>query len=259
MKTRIEFQRNGLTIRGHLWKNKFHSRHVIILSHGFLANENMCHKYARLFSDMGFVAITFDFCGGGLFSKSDGNTEDMTIMSEKEDLMAVINDVKDRFMPESISLLGCSQGGLVSAMAAKECGSMIKCLVLLYPALCIPDDARKGKMMFYHFDPHNIPDILGRFPIRLGGNYARTVLHEDAFELIKGYDGPVLYLHGTNDKIVDIRYARKAQHLYANCEYHEIEGGEHMFKGKHDRLACAILSKYMKNILYTGGKNAENN
>lgn len=258
MKTKIEFQRDGLTIRGHLWQNKFHSRHVIILSHGFLANENMCHPYAKLLSDMGYPAVTFDFCGGGLFSKSDGRTEDMTIMSEKEDLLAVINGVKERYMPESISLLGCSQGGLVSAMAAKELGSLIKCLVLFYPALCIPDDARKGKMMFYRFDPSNIPDILGSFPMKLGGDYARTVLHEDAFALIKGYDGPVLYLHGTNDKVVDISYARKAKELFSNCEYHEIEGGGHMFKGKHDQQACTILSEYIKKTLKTGGKHAEN-
>ena len=118
-------------------------------------------------------------------------------------------------------------------------------MILMYPALCIPDDARQGKMMFYRFDADHIPDILGYFPIKLGGNYARTVIEKDAFEMIAGFNGPVLYLHGTEDRIVNISYARKAQDLFANCEYHEIEGGGHVFRGKHDRQACEILGAYM--------------
>ena len=117
---------------------------------------------------------------------------------------------------------------------------------MFYPAVCIPDDARKGRMMFYKFDPDNIPTVLGRFPMKLGGEYARTVIGMDPYEEMKGYDGPVLLIHGTADKIVNIRYARKLREINSDCRYEEIDGGGHMFKGKADEQACRILQEYMQ-------------
>ena len=170
----------------------------------------------------------------------------MTIFTEKADLLAVVEDVKDRFSPKSITLLGCSQGGLVSGLLAAELGDkVIDRLILFYPAICIPDDARKGKMMFFRFDPKSIPDVLGRFPMKLGGDYARTVIDMDPYKALKEYTGPVLLIHGTADKIVDISYSRKLKDIYPNCSYAEIEGGGHMFKGKADDEACQILQNYM--------------
>ncbi len=66
MKTKIEFQRNNLTIRGHLWGEAEPGKPAVILSHGFLVNETICHKYAMLMEDLGFFAITYDFCGGSI-------------------------------------------------------------------------------------------------------------------------------------------------------------------------------------------------
>lgn len=37
--------------------------------------------------------FTFDFCGGGLLSKSDGKFIDMLIDTEKQDLLCVIDYV----------------------------------------------------------------------------------------------------------------------------------------------------------------------
>lgn len=247
--TKINFNRNGMTIRGHVFGKKNHPQDVVILSHGFMANERMCYKYAKLLAEIGFLAITFDFCGGGIISRSDGHSQNMTIFTEKEDLLAVIEGVKQQFSPTGITLLGCSQGGFVSGLLAAELKEkVIDRLILFYPAVCIPDDARKGKMMFYRFDPNNIPDVLGRFPMKLGGDYAKTVIDMDPYEALKGYNGPVLLVHGTADNIVDISYSRKLKEIYPNCTYEEIEGGGHMFKGEADKKTCRILRNYMVNF-----------
>lgn len=247
-KEKFSCQRDKLTIRGHVWERGTSPKPAVILSHGLLANENMCHTYAKLLTELGYVTFTFDFCGGGLGSHSDGKSENMTLFTEKADLLAVIDYVKKRPYVDSahISLLGCSQGGFVSALAAKELQDEIENLLLFYPALCIPDDARQGQMLFYRFDSANIPDILGRFPMKLGGEYARCVIHMNPFDEINGYKGRTLYLHGTADKVVDISYARMAKDLYPDCRYEEIENGEHMFRGKQDKAACDILREFMK-------------
>lgn len=82
----------------------------------------MCKKYAVYLSKLGYVCFTFDFCGGGLFNSSDGKTTDMSIFSEIDDLEAVAKYVGelDYIDKSRISLLGCSQGGVVSAMFAKK-------------------------------------------------------------------------------------------------------------------------------------------
>ena len=245
-KERLECKRDGLTIRGYIYGKAAAPKPAVILSHGFLANMTMCRKYAELLANLGYVAVIYDFCGGGLNCKSDGKSEDMTILTEKSDLLALFDYLKRQpyIIPERISLLGCSQGGVVSALAAREIHP--EKLILCYPAVCIPDDARKGKMMFYKFDPQNIPDLLGKFPMRLGGDYARIVINMDIYKEITGYEGPTLYLHGTKDSIVDISYARKAKTCFPQCEYHEIIGGGHMFKGHADKEACELISNFMK-------------
>lgn len=250
IRKKIDFNRVGLKIRGHVFGKPAKSQHVVILSHGFMANERMCYRYAKLLAEMGFLAVTFDFCGGGIISRSDGRSQDMTVLTEKEDLLAVINGVKEQFSPAGISLLGCSQGGFVSGLTAAELGEgVIDRLIMFYPAVCIPDDARKGKMMFFRFDPGNIPAVLGRFPMKLGGDYARTVIRMNPYEAMNGYAGPVLLIHGTADRIVNISYARRLKEIYPDCRYEEINGGGHMFKGKADEQACHILRDYMKTVV----------
>lgn len=244
---KIVFSRDDLKIRGHVFGKKNSPQDAVILSHGFMANERMCYKYAKLLAEMGFLAVTFDFCGGGIINRSDGRSQDMTIFTEKKDLLAVVEGVKKEFSPISITLLGCSQGGFVSGLLAAELGNkVIDRLILFYPAVCIPDDARKGKMMFFKFDPNNIPAVIGRFPMKLGGDYARTVIGMNPYEELKGYMGSVLLLHGTADKIVNISYSRKLKDIYPGCRYEEIEGGGHMFKGRADKKACHILQNYME-------------
>ena len=246
MKTKIRFERDGLKICGHVWGQKDIPQHVVILSHGFLANEHMCFQYAEDLAALGYLAVTFDFCGGGIINRSGGHSRDMTVLTEKADLLAVVNGVRERFSPLGISLLGCSQGGFVSGLLAADLGEKaIEKLILFYPAICIPDDARHGKMMFYRFDPKNIPDLLGRFPMALGGNYAKTVIDMNPLEEMSGYTGPVMLVHGTADQIVDIRYARQLRNVYPNCCYQEIEGGGHMFRGKADAQARDVLRKFM--------------
>ena len=80
---KIDFHRAVLKIRGHVFGKTGQSQQVVILSHGFMANERMCYRYAKLLAEMGFLAVTFDFCGGGIISRSDGNSQDMTVLTEK--------------------------------------------------------------------------------------------------------------------------------------------------------------------------------
>ena len=249
-KERFQVSRDGKTIRGTRFGLVRENAPAVILSHGFMANSSMCRKYAKLLADMGFLAFTYDFCGGCLIGRSSGKTTDMSVLTEKDDLRAVIGYVAGLSYVDTdcISLLGCSQGGFVSAIVAAEIPDQIASLALLYPALCIPDDARNGHMMFAKFDPANVPDKMWCGLMRLGSGYVTAVLDMDPNEAIRGYTGPVLYLQGTADTVVHPYYARRAVKEYPNCEYHEIEGGEHMFRGQHDRIAQELIRGFFERI-----------
>lgn len=243
-------RRDALTIRGHVYRigDAPKKRPAVVLCHGFLANDRTLRVYAQALAELGYICFTFDFNGGGVFCHSDGKSRDMTVFTELEDLRSVMNYVRRQPDVDSahISLLGCSQGGMVSAMYAKRQPEAVEKLVLFYPALCIPDDARAGKMMFAKFDPKKIPDTILYFPMRLGRDYAKSVIKMDVYKEIGGFDGPTLLLHGTKDQIVNISYSNKAAKLYPNCTYHTITDGQHGFRGKYDREAVDVLKDFMK-------------
>ncbi len=250
----FECRREGLTIRGTEYRPAGDELPIAIVSHGFMAFQDTVRHYAIKLAELGYCAYCFDFCGGSVVKgKSDGKTTEMSVLTEVRDLKAVIEYAKGRSYTrsEDMLLMGCSQGGFVSALTAKALQEQVSKLVLFYPALCIPDDAREGKMMFAKFDPQNIPDVIRCGPMKLGRCYPADVIDMDPFEEIKDYMGKVLIVHGTKDGIVRLDYAQNAFEAYSDTapdrtEFHIIEGGGHGFSKKHDKEAIAILEGFAR-------------
>ena len=219
-----------------------------IVCHGFMAYQDTVRHYAQALANMGYAAYCFDFCGGSVGSKgkSDGKTTEMSVLTEVEDLEAVMDYVQSLpYVCGPLLLMGCSQGGFVAALTAARHPARVSKLALFYPALCIPDDARAGKMMFAKFDPKNIPEQIQCGPMKLGRCYPADVIQMDPFEEIKGYPGPVWIVHGTKDKIVHPDYAKRAAAVYPQAKLCLIEGGAHGFSKRHDRIAIASLREFL--------------
>lgn len=243
--------RGNLTIRG----TEFRPREgdnlpAVVVSHGFLSSRKKVLEYTKALARMGYAAYCFDFCGGcggwnGCKGKSDGATTDMSVLTEVEDLEAVIDYVKSLpYVGDRLVLMGCSQGGFVSALEAARNPGRVEKLILVYPALCIPDDARAGRMRESHFDPKNPPEVFRCGVLKLGRRYATDVMDIDPFTAISAYHGPVLLVHGTEDAIVKPSYAKRAAEAYDNCQLHWIEGGPHGFKGKYIAQTIALIEKF---------------
>ncbi len=246
--------REGLTVRGTEYRPQGDNLPIAIVSHGFMANQESTRVYARHLAQLGYVAYCYDFNGGSVGrNKSDGKSTDMSVLTEVKDLEAVIAYTRSRsYTSGSVLLMGCSQGGFVSALTAAKPENKVNKLILFYPAFCIPDDARAGKMMFSKFDPNNIPEIIKCGPMKLGRCYAADVIGMKEYELIQGYHGPVLIVHGTDDKIVNISYAHKANEAYLascgpeNVTYNIIEDGAHGFSPEHDEIAKGYITEFAK-------------
>lgn len=243
----FECKRGELTIRGTEYRPKGEKLPVAVVSHGFMAWQDTVRQYARELARMGYCTYCFDFCGGSVMDKgkSDGATTDMSVLTEVQDLEVVMEYIQSLpYNSKELLLMGCSQGGFVSALVAAKNPELVNKLVLFYPALCIPDDARAGKMMFAKFDPKNIPERINCGPMKLGRCYVADVIGMDPYEQIKSYRGPVLIVHGTKDTIVNPDYSRQAQRAYPNAKLHFIEGGAHGFSKKHDAIAIAHLRRF---------------
>lgn len=257
--TTFECKRDQLTIRGTEYRPEGENLPIAIVSHGFMANQDTVKHYARLFAELGYVSYCFDFNGGCVVKgKSDGKTTEMSVLTEVRDLEAVLEYAKSRSYTnaEKIVLAGGSQGGFVSALTAAKHPKEIEKLILIFPALCIPDDARAGKMMFAKFDPKNIPEIVNCGPMRLGRCYVADVIHMDPYEEIKNYPGQVLIIHGTADDLVKWEYSKKAYETYQRhnpagltpekrAVLRLIEGGGHGFSKKHDAVAMEEMRKFI--------------
>ena len=246
-------QREGLTIRGTVCRLPGEdARPLAVVCHGFMATQGTVKQYARALARAGWTACCFDFCGGSAaFGRSEGNTYDMSVLTEVRDLLAVIAYMQGRPDVQSGKLLlsGCSQGGFVAALTAAKLGDAVSHLALMYPALCIPDDARAGHMMFARFDPANVPERFRCGPMLLGRSYPMDVMGLDPFAEIAAYPGDVLLFHGTEDGLVKPLYSQRALESYrarpaGSAVLHLIEGAGHGFSPRQDREVIARLTAF---------------
>lgn len=255
----FECSRDGLTIRGTEYRPEGENLPVAVLCHGFMAWQDSVKHYARMMAGLGYAAFCFDFCGGSLMSKSDGKTEEMSVLTEVKDLEAVIAYARSLAYVdgERIFLLGCSQGGFVSALAAAKNSLPVEKICLIYPALCIPDDARAGKMIMAKFDPANVPETLFCGPMKLGRLYPMDVMGMDPFAEIAPYNGRVCIIHGDKDALVKLRYSEKAEEAYRSTtpegmseaqrvRLHIIRGAGHGFSKKHDKVAMQKITEFVR-------------
>jgi dienelactone hydrolase len=252
--------RQGLTIRGTELRPEGDRLPAAIVCHGFMATQGTVRQYAMALAEEGYAAYIFDFCGGSAaFGKSDGETTEMSVLTEVADLEAVIAHV--RSLPyvdaDHLLLAGASQGGFVSALTAAKHPDAVEKLILIYPALCIPDDARRGQMMFAHFDPANIPATFWCGPMKLGRCYPEAVLRMDPFSEIAPHRGRVLLIHGTADDLVKPEYSQRAKEAYAaSCpegmpleervQLHLIEGGGHGFNEQQDQECIGCIKAFVQ-------------
>lgn len=215
---------------------------LVIISHGFGETCSSTARIARALAEVGFATYAYDFAGGSPASRSDGSMLEMSVLTEKADLEAVL----DHFLPEyeDIFLLGDSQGGLVSALVAAERGDDISGLILFYPAFVIPDDARRTFSSF-----SDITDRSRIFGMSVGRRYYEDVYYMDPYKETSAYEGPVLIIHGDRDSIVPISYAERAAESYSSASLSVLAGAGHGFYGSALESACKQSASFIKELL----------
>lgn len=127
MERYVECESRGLTLRGmlHVPDQRPGKVPFVILFHGFCDDRNEINfvhtELSRRLCERGIASVRFDFAGSG---DSDGRFEDMTVSSEVEDGLAILDYVKSLdFVDQSrIAIHGLSMGGCVASMVAGPAG-----------------------------------------------------------------------------------------------------------------------------------------
>ncbi len=215
---------------------------TVILSHGIGADISHIEGLGMMFAERGIAAYAFEFRGGSTTSSSTGSMLEMSVHTEREDLCNAIRHVLSSGISEghNLFLLGLSQGGYVTAEAAVLKQDQIAGLLLLYPAFNINDLCEE-----LYPDPSSIPETGVIFHQNVGRIYFEDALSEPIREDMANYLGPVLIIHGDQDRTVPISYSEEAVQLYPDAELLVIEGCDHGFFGDQRETAVNACTDFI--------------
>ena len=242
------YREDNKKICGELYipNNSYDEFPLVVLSHGFGGSMSSTSGLAKTICKQGFATFAYDFIGGGMGIKSDGQMTEMSVLTEVNDLNTVLDELKEdeRINEDNIFLLGQSQGGFVSTYVAGTRDD-IKGLVDYYPAFCIRDDAEKA-----YPNPNDVPDtysVLGFATV--GRIYYMDAVSFDIYEIMEDITCNTLLMHGTTDNVVPISYSERASTTIPNCEYIVYEGQGHGFNGAADKDSETRTINFLKENL----------
>lgn len=241
MKKHVEFESNGLILRGYLQMPDRSTGKVplVCMFHGFTSNKMEDHFYyvrlSKRLEKLGIASLRMDFGNSG---ESDGVFENMTPNAEIKDGINIVKYGKliSNIDLDRIGLIGSSMGGMIAGVVASELSDNIKCLCLISPAANIEEI-----MSDYFKNDNRIADINGLLFSRDAFDEVKTI---DPFEMSKGFMGNVLIVHGTKDEVVPIKIGKKYKDIYGEkVKFVDIQGGNHIlsFRKWEIELSDAII------------------
>lgn len=190
---------------------------LAIVVHGFTGYMEERHiiAAAQAAREAGMATLRAEMYGHG---KSDGKFENHNILDWISIFLYVIDYTRKLPFSGDIHLCGHSQGGLLALLCGALKADQIRSVILLSPAISIPDNCRNGELFGNSFDTSHVPDFLtfgdGK---KLSGNYFRTAAWLPVGQAIDAFTKPVLIVHGTADETVPVRYSIQASERYKNA------------------------------------------
>ena len=98
--------------------------------------------------------------------------------------------------------------------------------MLEFPAIVLQDDSEARRRADGTF-----PEVINVMGAKLSRKYDEDATSFDLYDLLPGYPGPVLILHGDRDPIVPLRYSEKAKETFPDAELIVYPGQGHGFMG----------------------------
>lgn len=223
-------------------------RPLIVIAHGFNNTLEMYEDYAQYFAKLGYLVYRFDFYGGSRQSKSGGQDMlDMSVLTQEADLTAVIQKLRqENFVDQDkISLLGVSQGGVVSTLYAADNPDTLEQLMLIFPAFVLFDDVKETYANLGVTNPQDLPAVITHRNTQLGSIYLTDALNLDIKAKMQAVKEPVLLIQGTDDTVVPYQYALDANQTFPQAQLVTVQGGGHWLDSNFNQVALPAMTDFL--------------
>lgn len=219
---------------------------IVIFSHGYNGCMDDFDHEQELLMKNGIASCALTFSGGSTRDKSGYPTTSMTLVTEKEDLLSLIEWAweQEEVDKNNIFLFGGSMGGLVSCLAANEAKDKIRAMMLLFPALCIVDDWNERFR-----DIRDIPDEMMFWNLLLGKNFFLSIRNMDVYDMLSKMAVNTLIFHGDKDPIVPLAYSEKAEKTLKNAKLIVFENEGHGFGQEAGKRMNEMMLAFLKEHL----------
>ena len=170
---------------------------IIIISHSFKADKDYDRigvNFAKKACSGSYAVLRFDCYGSG---ESEGNFEDSSLISQKEDLEDVIKFVKDKGYNQ-IALAGLSQGAAMSVLVYNP---KIKLLILWSPAFDVKVLYDRYKKYFEKKDFLLRSRIRDKSKVKIGKKMWESFGKIKVFKKIPTIKSPTLVIAGSKDSL----------------------------------------------------------
>lgn len=200
---------------------------LVIMGHGYNSSYHEVEAYAETLAQAGIAGYVFDFTGGAVTSRSEGKSIEMSVFTEAEDIASIVKAAHKWHFIDSdrIALMGCSQGGLVAAIASSQIPEAFRSMVLVYPAFSIAEHAVTLHPKEAITSETGVP-VMG---LPLSHVYYDKLIGYDVFKDMPEYKGPVMIVYGDKDNVADGGYIERAEKAYGTCEINVVPDGAHGF------------------------------
>lgn len=243
----------------HLPKNK--TNKVIILAHGLNVDKDELGIFIYLSNRLqqnGYAVLRFDFRGHG---ESEGNSIDLRVAGQIEDLEAAVNFVNDIGYDE-IGLLGASFGGPVVVLYSSKHQENIKVLCLWNPTLnydhvllnpILPKFKARKEVWVKDLNEKGWTTT-GRNELKIGKGLFEEVKYLFPYEELKNITIPTAIIHGTNDVYVPYEDSKEYVKYLKNGELITIENLGHGFQEenpenyKYNKTIAKTVEFFKKNL-----------
>jgi len=219
--------KNGERITGE--QHETGSKAVGVFVHGYRSTRAGSKSKAFMANaiQQGYSWKTVDLRGHG---ESDGLFEEFTLKNALEDLLEVLDSVKQR----KILLVGSSMGGWLSLLAAQRRSSQVKAIMLIAPAINFVQNLF-GSLSEQELDTwaksgsRNFTDLYSSSVYTLN----HKIMDEHSSPALQPSNWPIhcpiKIIHGDQDEVVPLARSRHFvdQYNFDNIELQVVKGGDH--------------------------------
>ena len=243
----VSFFRDGMKIFGVLYLPEGNGPFpTVVLSSGQTAPYSYYSDEAKTFAENGYAAIIYDYIGAVKNSNSDGELTDSSVLTEVQDLNAILDSLSElpKVDTDNVFLWGQSIGGLVSTITAGDRRNDIKGLILLEPDFTYPDSVR-----YFNPDLSKVTDVIDepeKYNIIVGKQFIIDMCSVDALKEIEEIDKDVLAVFGnatpdtsSHPSLTSLypEAYETAIKTFKSCESITVDGADHLFQGKEGKEA----------------------